>query len=165
MAPSSSTTKPTVPSQLSQSQIPSYDDQPPTSTASPSGDTSHAQAFDLDYDVLDMPAPSAIFKASSNPSLQTATSGTTVVDRTTIHSGHLFSPGFNASKQSEQSKSTTNSPGIGSGTTIDVLEEEPPTAGEGWRSMAAVTPTNSGGDVERLARKTTFGVVSLHSFI
>jgi len=46
-----------------------------------------------------------------------------------------------------------------------VLEEEPPTAGEGWRSMAAVTPTNSGGDVERLARKTTFGVVSLHSLI
>jgi len=169
MAPSSSTTKPTVPSQLSQSQMPSYDDQPPTSTASPSGDTSHAQAFDLGYDVLDMPAPSAIFKASSNPSLQTSTSGATVVNRSPIHSGHLFSPGFNASKQSEQSKSTINSPGIdqdvGSGTTIDVLEEEPPTAGEGWRSMATVTSTSSGDDVERLARKTTFGVVSLHSLI
>lgn len=169
IASSSSTTKPTVPSQLSQSQTPSYDDQPPISTASPSGDTSHAQAFDLGYDVLDMPAPSAIFKASSNPSLQTSTSGATVVDRTTIHSGFLSPLGFNASKQSEQSKSTTSSPGIdqdiGSGTTIDVLEEEPPTAGEGWRSMAAVTSISSGGDVERLARKTTFGMVSLHSLI
>lgn len=174
MASSSSTTKPTVPSQLSRSQMPSYDVQPPTSTASPSGDTSHAQAFDLGYDVLDVPAPSAIFKASSNPSLQTSTSGATVVDRTickNIHPGCLLPPGSDAiprSNQSERSKGATSSSGINqdirSGTTIDVLEEEPPTAGEGWRSMAAVTATSIGGD-ERLARKTTFGVVSFHSLM
>lgn len=179
MSPPLSTTRPTMPSQLSQPQMPSHDNQYPASQAGlPCGN--YAQALDLGCDVLDMPAPSAIFNIGSNPSLQTSTSDATVVDCTTGKSSHsstslyLSPPGLDAishpkqSKlRSELSKDTASSPGIdqnvGTDITIDVLEEEPPTAGEGWRSMAAATSINGDDDVERLARRTTFGMVSFHS--
>jgi hypothetical protein len=65
-----------------------------------------------------------------------------------LSSGTIPSPGSFAGDQDN---------GVGIGITIDVLEEEPPAAGEGWRSMASVVV---GGGGEQHGRRTTFGLVS-----
>jgi hypothetical protein len=127
-----------------------------------------------------LPAPSALstFTSGSNPSLQaSSTSDVTVVDRQNAQRlsilGFPFSPSLGLiptpKAWSEVSPGETASPGsyggdqendIGADITIDVLEEEPPAAGEGWRSMAAILSLVGGSEGERLARRTTFGTVS-----
>ena len=58
------------------------------------------------------------------------------------------------------SSSTPNTNSSSVGIHIDVLEEEPPLAREGWRNISG-----GGGDGSiRDPRRTTFGIVSLHSY-
>lgn len=47
---------------------------------------------------------------------------------------------------------------------IDVLEEEPSTAGEGWRKMAATSGSDN-MESERLARRTTFGLITYPRYV
>lgn len=168
--------RPSLPSQLSQSHTVPYDQSPPSQAGSPPG-ASYAHTLSPGFDILDLPAPSAIFNTGSNPSLQASSvSDATIVNRNTGNNGYPsvrtypFPPGLDAIPQpkawSEMSNEDTPSPGsygvdqengAGIDITIDVLEEEPPAAGEGWRSMAAATSTG-GGDGERIARRTTFGL-------
>lgn len=101
-----------------------------------------------EVDVLDLPAPSAIhpFASASSLSLSATTSA-----NTTMRLGDVPSPKTPAPPRSVPTDS---------GITIDVLEEAPPSAGEGWRSLAGVM---GGGVIAGAGRRTTFGLVNTFS--
>ncbi|KAF9007415.1 hypothetical protein BDQ17DRAFT_1350604 [Cyathus striatus] len=114
------------------------------------------------FDVLDMPAPAAITNfGSAQSSLRDTASGSTVGIRS-----NPFPPGLELLSKAWTDFSTggtTASPGSfavlpahdnEAGIAIDVLEEAPPSAGEGWRAMAA-TGAVSGRPT---SRRTTLGI-------
>lgn len=175
--------RPSVPSQLGQTQTLApaarEEEQKPSQVDSPTV-TSLVQNLTPGFDILDMPAPSAISSFGSNSTFSlkaSTTSDTTIVNpnnatNTSIRT-YPFPPGLQlipTPKAWADLNGTTPSPGsyagdqdgVGVGITIDVLEEEPPSAGEGWRSIAAATTGGGAGD-ERLGRRTTFGIVSTFS--
>jgi hypothetical protein len=135
-----------------------------TTSVSPSTSATHLNhGLPVGFDILDVPAPSAVSpfaSTSSVSSLRETNTGSSV--GITVHP---FPPGLGLGT----SKSWTDaSPGVtpaqspfavvsshntNAGISIDVLEQEPPSAGEGWRSMAAVINSGPG-------RRTTFGGVS-----
>ncbi|KAG6861617.1 hypothetical protein C0995_014056 [Termitomyces sp. Mi166 len=131
----------------------------------------------LGIDVLDLPAPTAVspFMSSLRTSNSNLSLRDTVTDITEELKVHPFPPGLPAALQKSWTDETssvahitppTNSvnapmnvnvapssilssedtPGI----SIDVLEEAPPSAREGWRNLAA--------EQSILARRTTFGI-------
>lgn len=172
--------RPAVSSQLAQTQTTApleYEDQP---KATDSPGTSYTRTLAPSFDILDMPAPSAIssFGSTSSASLKASTtSDATVVNNAASVRTYPFPPGLELiptpKAWTEVSNGETPSPGsyggdqengAGISIAIDVLEEEPPTAGESWKSMAAATSGSGGAGGERLARRTTFGLVSVLPF-
>ncbi|KAI8969865.1 hypothetical protein BD414DRAFT_253660 [Trametes punicea] len=102
----------------------------------------HAQAREDDYtevDVLDIPAPrpASPFSAASS--------------RPTFPPGLVPLPTPRVWRDSHASSSPSPATESTSGIGIDVLEDEPPTADNGWRSLAGSFRPNDG-------RRTTFGV-------
>lgn len=173
VGPSGFQHRPSVPSHLGQSSTsaPSAQQRAPPQTDSPAA-TSFGQTLAPNLDILDMPAPSAVSSFGSNSTFShqaSTTSDATIVNHARpnifqprlgiiptpkswadLSSGTVPSPGSFAGDQDN---------GVGIGITIDILEEEPPVAGEGWRSMAS---TSGGeGEGEHHGRRTTFGLVSM----
>jgi hypothetical protein len=125
-----------------------YDEHRARTPLSPFG---HPRTMSLDLppgmDILDVPAPQRISPFASATSLSSGDASARLA----------FPPGLAAlPTPAVWRQSTTPSPqgsgsDYGGGISIDVLEEAPPSAGEGWRSLAAFMA----GDSER---RTTFGL-------
>ncbi|KIK67024.1 hypothetical protein GYMLUDRAFT_256983 [Collybiopsis luxurians FD-317 M1] len=131
-----------------------------TGTQSTSASTNNATALDI----LDMPAPRPISSFASSNSLRDA--GTTSSHGSDGKSEFPYPPGLTTFSMPliwNETTGTTPSPGSfaavplhtsnieEAGIGIDVLEEEPPNAGDDWRSLAGGI-TGPGG-----TRRTTFG--------
>lgn len=101
-------------------------------------------------DVLDLPAPQPASPFS-------ATGGTSATTR-----GVVTPPGLSSSHVQVWRDSLSGSSNNAS-ITIDVLDAEPPTAGERWRSMAGLPSTTPAGEAgpETGEQRATFGTVSL----
>jgi hypothetical protein len=89
-------------------------------------------------DVLDIPAPASVsqFSSASSRSVQ-------------------FPPGLVTLRSPGSWYESSSSDGDNAGITIDVLEDTPPRAGDGWRAMARHATLNSPAD-----HRSSFGVVS-----
>ncbi|TFK73241.1 hypothetical protein BDN72DRAFT_894082 [Pluteus cervinus] len=139
---------------------PVYDDPVPAGRHSPEG-----PLLPPGIDILDMPVPPALspFSTSGSSSLPSLRPDTSTVSSNTLV---RFAPGTAASASPKAPGSTFSRPSAGSlgvdsitaatdgaGISIEVLEEEPPQPGEGWRSMAAVV-----NHVMADGRRTTFGM-------
>jgi hypothetical protein len=77
-------------------------------------------------------------------------------------SGYLFLPGLaplSSHRAFRDSSSVITGLSNGAGITIDVLDAEPPRAGDGWRNLAG-SLLGGGGGPDSNERRTTFGVVS-----
>jgi hypothetical protein len=150
---------------------PSYD---PIDSANTSASTSASlfnHGLPTGQDILDMPAPSAVLPFTSAAA---STSTLSLREKNTTSSlvlkTHPFPPGL---ALDVQKKSWTDASSIATqvytpfavvakhdtrpSVSIDVLEEAPPAAEEGWRTMSAVIQDGPG-------RRTTFGVVSALNF-
>ena len=102
----------------------------------------NSNPYPVDVDVLDIPAP-APFSSTSM-------------------SGSLFPPGLaplSSRRAFRDSLSVITGSSNGAGITIDVLDAEPPRAGDGWRNLAG-SLLGGGGGPDPNERRTTFGVVS-----
>lgn len=139
-----------------------------TSVTSPSPSTSATHlnhGLPVGFDILDLPAPSAV-----SPFASTSSVGSLREMSTGSSAGitaHPFPPGLGLGTNkswTDISSSAAQAPGAfavvsshntNAGVSIDVLEEAPPSAGEGWRSMASAVNSNSDP-----GRRTTFGGVS-----
>jgi hypothetical protein len=165
VGPSGFQHRPSVPSQLgrsSPSATPTQQHTAPAQTGSQVA-PSFGQTLASSIDILDMPAPSALSSFGSSSSDATIVNNAqptvfqprlavipTPKSWADLSSGTIPSPGSFAGDQDN---------GVGIGITIDVLEDEPPTAGEGWRFMAS--SSGSGGAGEQHGRRTSFGLVSI----
>lgn len=144
-------------STMSTSQPPSYDLlQTPTTN-----DSLFNHALPSGQDILDMPAPSAVLPLTSAAA---STSTLSLREKNTTSSlvltAHSFPPGLEVGveKKSWTEGATqvytpfavVSNHDRRISISIDVLEEAPPAAEEGWRSMAAVIQDGPG-------RRTTFG--------
>ena len=156
-------------STMNSSLLPSYD---PIETAPTSASTSASMfnhGLPSGMDILDMPAPSAVL-----PFTSASTSTLSLREKTTTNILGLGTPSFPPGLVlSTQKKSWTDASSTatqvhtpfavvathntGPAVAIDVLEDAPPTAEEGWRSMAAVIQSGPG-------RRTTLGGVSCPLF-
>ncbi|KAF8071541.1 hypothetical protein FPV67DRAFT_1481671 [Lyophyllum atratum] len=134
----------------------------PATSHSYSTSTTHVNhGLSLDYDILDTPAP-----ASVSPFASSATSSMSSLRETTTGSSygisaHPFPPGLSIVPNKSWTDESSTITHIGAPVSIlsnqdtaaqisiDVLEEEPPVAGEGWRSLAAEQGV--------MGRRTTFG--------
>ena len=146
---------------------PAYED--PYADSAPGGTSLSTQTGT--GDILDTPAPSAIPHFASSPSLRDTNTSSSIALR-----NHPYPPGLalvsskvwaNSDLSSAGSSPVhlvtphMDSPGRGGADVaidIDILEEEPPNAGEGWRTMAS-------GFFGPAGRRTTFGLVCFCSFI
>lgn len=140
---------------------PPYHLQDPAGSQSPSiPNVNHG--LPTGYDILDTPAPLAVSPFTSIPSIpslhETAT-GTTGSSSGIM--SYPLPPGLEVTPKmwTDASSSATDSPftvvpnhATNAGISIDVLEEEPPRAGNGWRSMAAEQAAPGG-------RRSVFGPV------
>ena len=99
-------------------------------------DDNHAPRL---VDVLDMPAPASVsqFSSASSRSVQ-------------------FPPGLMAIQSPRSWYESSSSDGDNAGITIDVLEDTPPRAGDGWRAMARNATLSHPSE-----HRTSFGVVSI----
>ncbi|KAG5641865.1 hypothetical protein DXG03_004089 [Asterophora parasitica] len=113
------------------------------------------------YDVLDTPAPTAISPFASTSSISSLRE--TMTGSSTGLSAHPFPPGLDVPTKSWSDESSTathvNSPlsllsnqDTSPAVSIDILEEAPPPAREGWRTLAAEHD-------HRGSQRTTFGHV------
>ncbi len=117
-------------------------------------------------DILDMPAPRGISPFTSASSMKDTPSNSSFGTKLLS-----YPPGLTKSMPPRtwgDISGTTSSMGSfaggSDGTTgisFDILEEEPPSAGDGWRSLAGVVPS----DVDEVGRRTTFGLVSLNASV
>ena len=109
-------------------------------------------SFPPGVDVLDIPAPLPASPFASSASSRGSMGPFPIPPSLTLL------PNFRTASDG------TTSIGVGArnsdGVTIDVLEEEPPTAGDHWRSIASAGPT-----VVEVERRTTFGTVSASPLI
>lgn len=130
-----------------------------TSTA-PSVPTSPVTpVFTGQIDILDMPAPRGISPFTSASSMKDTPSNSSFGTKLLS-----YPPGLIKSMPPRtwgDISGTTSSMGSfaggsdgNTGISIDVLEEEPPSAGDGWRSLAGVVPSG----VDEVGRRTTFGL-------
>ncbi|KAK0444251.1 uncharacterized protein EV420DRAFT_1009285 [Desarmillaria tabescens] len=130
-----------------------------TSTA-PSVPTSPVTpVFSGQIDILDMPAPRGISPFTSASSMKDTPSNSSFGTKLLSYPPGL--PLSTPARKWEDISGTTSSMGsyVGgsdgaAGVTIDILEEEPPSAGDGWRSLAGVVPSS----VDEVGRRTTFGL-------
>jgi hypothetical protein len=146
----------------SSSQPPSYD---PFETTTSTSASVFNHGLPAGQDILDMPAPSAVLPfTSATASTSTLSLREKDITNSLVLKTHSFPPGLDLV---EQKKSWTDaSSGVSQvhapfavvsnhpaqrDISVDVLEEAPPVAEEGWRSMAAVIQDGPG-------RRTTFGV-------
>jgi hypothetical protein len=146
----------------SSSQPPSYD---PFETTTSTSASVFNHGLPAGQDILDMPAPSAVLPfMSATASTSTLSLREKDITNSLVLKTHSFPPGLDLV---EQKKSWTDgSSGVSQvhapfavvsnhpaqrDISVDVLEEAPPVAEEGWRSMAAVIQDGPG-------RRTTFGV-------
>lgn len=109
------------------------------------------QSLPMEYDVLDMPAPTAVSRFSSipsDPSLQTSSATATSGSFATypLPPGLMFVP----SKIWTDSSSLSGVRVRNNSLSVDILEEEPPSPGESWRNMA---------EGVAVGKRTTFGRV------
>jgi hypothetical protein len=124
-------------------------------------------------DILDLPAPSTVLPFTS-ASASASTSTLSLREKDTRSSlvlkTHSFPPelvlGVQKKSWTDASSGATHvyapfsivsNPPAQRDVSVDILEEAPPTAEEGWRSMAAVIQDGPG-------RRTTFGEVSVFMF-
>jgi len=116
-------------------------------------------------DVLDMPAPPSMSTFASSSTLRDTDSSTSGVRKVPFPPGLGLGALPTPQVWREGLDGETRSPGsfpagdnravIGARILFDVLEDEPPRAGEGWKSLAGVVSSglSEGG------RRTTFGLV------
>ncbi|PBK89015.1 hypothetical protein ARMGADRAFT_1167792 [Armillaria gallica] len=110
-------------------------------------------------DILDMPAPRGISPFTSASSMKDTPSNSSFGTKLLS-----YPPGLTKSMPPRtwgDISGTTSSMGSfaggSDGTTgisFDILEEEPPSAGDGWRSLAGVVPSG----VDEVGRRSTFGL-------
>lgn len=144
-----------------QPQPPNYDDQPLVPIGHRSPETTYANQVPDDFDILDTPAPPPVSPFTSSSSRDS--SSTIGIRANPLPPGLAVLPTPKAWADSSTASRTLSQGSFGLdsvaedaiGISIDVLEEEPPVAGEGWRSMAAVV-SNVMADGQR---RTTFGLV------
>lgn len=130
-----------------------------TSTA-PSVPTSPVTpVFGGPIDILDMPAPRGISPFTSASSMKDTPSNSSFGTKLLSYAPGLPLP--TSPRIWGDITGTTSSTGSFAGgtdgaadVTIDILEEEPPSAGDGWRSLAGVVPSS----VDEVGRRTTFGL-------
>ncbi|KAF9459040.1 hypothetical protein BDZ94DRAFT_1269228 [Collybia nuda] len=135
-----------------------------TSVNSPSPSTSATHlnhGLPVGFDILDVPAPSAVSPFASTSSVGSLREMSTGSSAGIIT--HPFPPGLglgtnkswtditSSAAQVQAPFAVVSSHNTNAGISIDILEEAPPSAGEGWRSMASTV--NFGGP----GRRTTFG--------
>jgi len=111
---------------------PAYD---PEQVAKDNDDDDHAPRL---IDVLDIPAPASVsqFSSASSRSVQ-------------------FPPGLVALQGPQAWYESSSSDGDNAGITIDVLEDTPPRAGDGWRAMARSATLSHPAEY-----RSSFGIVS-----
>ncbi|GLB44784.1 hypothetical protein LshimejAT787_1801210 [Lyophyllum shimeji] len=153
LAPSAPPTQPSAWPSSSTVPIPTAP-APPTDLPEPSHSYSTSvthvnQSLPADYDVLDMPVPARRSHFASTATLSMSSLRETVTGSSNGLSVHPFPPGLGAvpktSWTDESSTLTHVNPPVSllsnqdtaASISIDVLEEAPPVAGEGWRSLAA----------------------------
>ncbi|PPQ63228.1 hypothetical protein CVT24_005688 [Panaeolus cyanescens] len=154
---------------------PAYEDQFVIGSPSPSSPARSPPSLSspLGADILDMPAPVAINNFSSLSSIKDTPTGSSAGVGSLFKTTPFPPPGLETVRPIGWSEVVTvaepeEAHGVGnmfhshSGITIDVLEEEPPAAEEGWRSMASSTTSGAGLTGGDLARRGTFGVLPSH---
>jgi len=131
---------------------PIYDDRPPAPSTPPRNNSQTSFEFPAGVDILDMPAPTALTHFASISSVKDSFSGSSFGA-----TPFLFPPGLETIRAIGWADSPTESPsscGFTSGRHIpgpgdlDILEEAPPAAENGWRSIAIDS-----------SRRGTFGTV------
>ncbi|KAG1761137.1 hypothetical protein EDD22DRAFT_986505 [Suillus occidentalis] len=101
-----------------------------------------------ELDVLDMPAPA--------PSSSTSTNGRPLPPGLVpLSSRHAW----------RDSLSVITGSSNGAGITTDVLDAEPPQAGDGWKSLAGGLPGVSAGPADPSQQRTTFGTSSIKEIL
>ncbi|KAH0585609.1 hypothetical protein J132_06789 [Termitomyces sp. J132] len=158
--------------------VPPIPDLSNTSHSDSSGIPNVNHGLPAGVDVLDSPVPTAVspFMSSSRTSNSNFSARETMTDVTDELKVHPFPPGLPAALQRSwtdegssithvtsltnsvntpvnvnfTSSSILSSQDTSAGISIDILEEAPPAAGEGWRNLAA--------EQGILARRTTFGI-------
>ena len=148
---------------------PAYEERPLRTPSPAHSHTSFGSPSPTGIDILDMPAPAALNHFSSISSLKETHTGSSVGYKVTP-----FPPpgldtvrpvGWGSDTATTNMTSSRGSFGMltdmeaqHTGVSIDVLEDAPPDAEQGWRRMASAGFGDSG-------RRGTFGVVGLFPFI